>query len=95
MCGIIGYAGEREAYSILLKGLEQLEYRGYDSAGIATSFQQNLLVCKKKGRVQQLAGYSLLGNYGIAHTRWSTHGKPSDENAHPFISKERQFCSCP
>lgn len=91
MCGIIGYSGHKEAYPLLLAGLEKLEYRGYDSAGICTSDNNVLHLHKLKGRVQNLKTKTLPGTKGIAHTRWSTHGKPSDKNAHPFLSQNNQF----
>ncbi|MCE2972569.1 MAG: glutamine--fructose-6-phosphate transaminase (isomerizing), partial [Sediminibacterium sp.] len=91
MCGIVGYTGSRDAYPILLKGLKRLEYRGYDSAGIALWQEGNLQVYKKKGRVadleESLPGQPLQGNLGIGHTRWATHGEPSDRNAHPHVSQ--------
>lgn len=89
MCGIIGYIGSRDACPIILKGLKRLEYRGYDSAGIAL-LDNGLSVFKKKGKVSvleaELAGKTLLAGTGIGHTRWATHGEPSDRNAHPFLS---------
>ncbi len=92
MCGIVGYIGQREAYPILINGLKRLEYRGYDSAGVAiinTSGQLN--VYKEKGKVQNLEEYvtshDTTGNIGIAHTRWATHGEPSSVNAHPHLSE--------
>ncbi|MCA6484842.1 MAG: glutamine--fructose-6-phosphate transaminase (isomerizing) [Chitinophagaceae bacterium] len=92
MCGIVGYTGSRDAYPILLKGLKRLEYRGYDSAGIALWQEGNLQVYKKKGRVadleENLPGQPLQGNLGIGHTRWATHGEPSDRNAHPHVSQK-------
>lgn len=92
MCGIVGYTGSRDAYPILLKGLQRLEYRGYDSAGIALWQEGNLQVYKKKGRVadleESLPGQPLQGNLGIGHTRWATHGEPSDRNAHPHVSQK-------
>ncbi len=91
MCGIIGYVGEKEANPILLKGLEQLEYRGYDSAGVCTSAYNSLQVCKRVGRVQNLKSTTVPGTIGIAHTRWATHGTPSDRNAHPFLDAKQQF----
>jgi glutamine---fructose-6-phosphate transaminase (isomerizing) len=91
MCGIVGYTGKREAYPILLKGLKRLEYRGYDSSGIALQQDQHLQVFKKKGRVSELEelllGKGLHAHIGIGHTRWATHGEPSDRNAHPHVSK--------
>jgi glucosamine--fructose-6-phosphate aminotransferase (isomerizing) len=89
MCGIVGYIGSREAYPIVVKGLKRLEYRGYDSAGIAL-IDSSLKVYKKKGRVSELEemliGKNVNGNIGIGHTRWATHGEPSDRNAHPHTS---------
>lgn len=89
MCGIVAYIGPREAYPIILKGLKRLEYRGYDSAGIAM-LNSGLKVYKKKGKVadleETLQGKDLHANIGIGHTRWATHGEPSDRNAHPHTS---------
>jgi glucosamine--fructose-6-phosphate aminotransferase (isomerizing) len=89
MCGIVGYIGNRVAYDILIKGLERLEYRGYDSAGVALLEKDSILVYKKKGKVVELKNFVKklpTGNMGIAHTRWATHGAPSDRNAHPQLS---------
>ncbi|HDR06702.1 MAG TPA: glutamine--fructose-6-phosphate transaminase (isomerizing) [Candidatus Coatesbacteria bacterium] len=87
MCGIVGYVGNKVAQSVLLVGLEKLEYRGYDSAGIATIHRGELGVRKKEGKLRQLAellaSAPLGGTIGIGHTRWATHGEPSDKNAHP------------
>lgn len=89
MCGIVGYVGPRDAFPVVLKGLKRLEYRGYDSAGVAL-LNGNLSVYKKKGRVadleETLQGKVLNGNICIGHTRWATHGEPSDRNAHPHMS---------
>ena len=89
MCGIVGYLGNRQAYPILIDGLKRLEYRGYDSAGIAI-LNGDLNVYKKKGKVKDLeksiAGRSTEGTIGIGHTRWATHGEPNDINAHPHVS---------
>jgi len=89
MCGIVAYIGHREAYPVILKGLKRLEYRGYDSAGIAL-LNSGLKVYKKKGRVTELEetllGKDLHASIGIGHTRWATHGEPSDSNAHPQTS---------
>ena len=89
MCGIIGYIGRKEAYPILIKGLKRLEYRGYDSAGIAL-LNGSLKVYKRKGKVDELIdfakGKDLSGHIGIGHTRWATHGKPDNINAHPHTS---------
>src|SRR5688572_21828696 len=90
MCGIVGYTGPREAYPIIIKGLQRLEYRGYDSTGVALMNSKGLNVFKKKGKVAELAeslvGENLHANIGIGHTRWATHGEPSDRNAHPHTS---------
>jgi glutamine---fructose-6-phosphate transaminase (isomerizing) len=89
MCGIVAYIGPREAYPIVLKGLKRLEYRGYDSSGVAL-LNGGLKVYKKKGKVaeleESLIGKDLHSNIGIGHTRWATHGEPSDRNAHPHMS---------
>ena len=89
MCGIVGYTGPREAYPIIIKGLQRLEYRGYDSTGVAL-LNGGLHVYKKKGKVAELAdtlvGENLHAHIGIGHTRWATHGEPSDRNAHPHVS---------
>ena len=94
MCGIVGYIGNREAYPILINGLKRLEYRGYDSAGVAL-FNGSLENFKKKGKVSDLeafvAGKNHGGNIGIGHTRWATHGEPSDGNAHPHTSMNGVF----
>jgi len=90
MCGIVAYIGNREAYPVILKGLKRLEYRGYDSAGVALLDGEGLRVYKKKGKVaeleESLVGKSLHASLGIGHTRWATHGEPSDRNAHPHVS---------
>src|SRR3954462_8637449 len=90
MCGIVAYIGTREAYPIILKGLKRLEYRGYDSAGVAL-LNSGLNVYKKKGKVadleETLVGKDLHANIGIGHTRWATHGEPCDRNAHPHLSE--------
>ncbi|HHL57875.1 MAG TPA: glutamine--fructose-6-phosphate transaminase (isomerizing) [Bacteroidetes bacterium] len=90
MCGIVAYIGPREAYPILIKGLQRLEYRGYDSAGIAL-LNGELNLFKTKGKVVELVDYlkdkDLKGNIGIAHTRWATHGEPNQTNAHPHFSQ--------
>ncbi|NCI46991.1 glutamine--fructose-6-phosphate transaminase (isomerizing) [Sediminibacterium soli] len=91
MCGIVGYTGPREAYPVLIKGLKRLEYRGYDSSGVALLSDGDLNVYKKKGKVAELEesvlGKDLSGTIGIGHTRWATHGEPSDRNAHPHYSQ--------
>ena len=89
MCGIVGYVGNRDSVPILLKGLKRLEYRGYDSAGIALIQDGKLNQVKKAGKVSQLQYFvddlPLKGTVGIAHTRWATHGEPTDINAHPHM----------
>jgi glucosamine--fructose-6-phosphate aminotransferase (isomerizing) len=89
MCGIVGYTGPKQAYPIIIKGLQRLEYRGYDSTGVAL-LNNGLKVYKKKGKVAELAdllvGRNLHAHTGIGHTRWATHGEPSDRNAHPHVS---------
>ncbi|APY11160.1 glutamine--fructose-6-phosphate transaminase (isomerizing) [Seonamhaeicola sp. S2-3] len=91
MCGIVGYIGHREAYPIIIEGLKRLEYRGYDSAGIALFDGKDLKVSKTKGKVADLEAISekeitKTGNVGIGHTRWATHGVPNDVNSHPHVS---------
>ena len=95
MCGIVGYIGDKKATPILINGLLRLEYRGYDSAGIAVMEGNNIVVKKDKGRVNNLYNLegidSLKGTIGIAHTRWATHGKPSKENSHPHMDNSGSF----
>ncbi len=90
MCGIVGYTGPRQAYPIILKGLKRLEYRGYDSSGVALLHNGKLDVYKKKGKVaeleESLVGVNVDAHIGIGHTRWATHGEPSDRNSHPHSS---------
>ena len=91
MCGIVGYIGHRDAFDILVKGLHRLEYRGYDSSGVAlVNGADELHVYKAKGKVSDLEhaaeGKDCSGTVGIAHTRWATHGEPSVRNAHPHVS---------
>ncbi len=90
MCGIVGYIGNREAYPIVLKGLKRLEYRGYDSTGVAIIQDGDLQIHKKKGKVAELeeavVGKNMHSHICIGHTRWATHGEPSDRNAHPHLS---------
>src|SRR5437868_9127200 len=90
MCGIVGYVGPREAEPILLEGLRRLEYRGYDSAGLATLSGNRLHLRKRAGRIAELSAYlkdrPSPGNQGISHTRWATHGPANDVNAHPHLS---------
>lgn len=92
MCGIVGYIGYRDAYPILIKGLHRLEYRGYDSAGVALlAGDHKMNIYKSKGKVSNLeesaASKDISGHIGIAHTRWATHGEPSTLNAHPHVSQ--------
>ncbi|MEC9490941.1 MAG: glutamine--fructose-6-phosphate transaminase (isomerizing) [Halanaerobiales bacterium] len=95
MCGIVGYIGKKDAAPILLEGLKKLEYRGYDSAGIAVQETQGIALVKKKGKLNSLEEIlkqkSPRGNVGIGHTRWATHGKPSTPNSHPHQSSEGEF----
>ncbi|WP_289783036.1 glutamine--fructose-6-phosphate transaminase (isomerizing) [Bacteroides congonensis] len=96
MCGIVGYIGKRKAYPILIKGLKRLEYRGYDSAGVALiSDNQQLNVYKTKGKVSELENFvtqkDISGTIGIAHTRWATHGEPCSANAHPHYSSSEKL----
>ena len=91
MCGIVGYIGHRDAYPIIIKGLQRLEYRGYDSAGIALFDGENTHLSKTKGKVEDLKNKSessipTLGKLGLGHTRWATHGVPNDVNSHPHYS---------
>ena len=91
MCGIVGYIGDENASDIVIDGLKRLEYRGYDSAGIALCTKDGMMVRKKKGRIKNLedmiAGENLYGHLAIGHTRWATHGAPSDANAHPHCDR--------
>lgn len=91
MCGIVGYVGNKTALPILIKGLKKLEYRGYDSAGVAVYNNNELKVIKSKGRLvaleEKAAGENLTGTLGIGHTRWATHGEPNDVNSHPHLSQ--------
>ena len=96
MCGIVGYTGDRAAAPILLEGLKKLEYRGYDSAGLAVMSGDGINVRKVRGRINNLCertenGANLPGTTGIGHTRWATHGAPTEENAHPHLSNDGRF----
>src|SRR5437868_449775 len=94
MCGIVGYIGKRDAAPILMEGLHRLEYRGYDSAGIAVARNDKLVIYKSKGKVRDLErilSERVKGTPGIAHTRWATHGEPSDRNAHPHSDASVRF----
>lgn len=97
MCGIVGYAGQKQAAPVLLDGLSRLEYRGYDSAGICVHTPEGLKIIKTKGRLQVLQdktenGQAVPGVVGIGHTRWATHGAPSDVNSHPHLSDTGKIC---
>ena len=96
MCGIVGYIGDNQAAPLLLHGLSKLEYRGYDSAGIAVRDEAtgNIQIIKAKGRLHALEektddGHAVIGNCGIGHTRWATHGEPSEVNAHPHCTEDK------
>ena len=96
MCGIVGYIGNEQAAPILLDGLSKLEYRGYDSAGIAVYNGEEIDMVKSKGRLKVLSelthgGETLPGTLGIGHTRWATHGSPSDVNAHPHFNQDKSI----
>lgn len=95
MCGIVGYIGEKEACNILLEGLSKLEYRGYDSAGVAINNGEVVNIVKKKGRIKDLkeavSSCDMSGTYGIGHTRWATHGEPNETNAHPHKSDKEKL----
>jgi glucosamine--fructose-6-phosphate aminotransferase (isomerizing) len=91
MCGIVAYIGRKEAYPILINGLKRLEYRGYDSAGVAIIQHHGIALYKRRGKVSDLEDYcmnkDMSAHVGIAHTRWATHGEPNNENAHPHLSE--------
>ena len=95
MCGIIGYIGQEDAVPIIVEGLKKLEYRGYDSAGLAVFTQGGFSVVKQKGNLAsleaRLAGSPIAGNAGIGHTRWATHGEPSDINSHPHVGGQNKM----
>lgn len=96
MCGIVGYVGEKQAAPVLIEGLSKLEYRGYDSSGIATFDGERVTMNKAKGRLSVLcektdSGKNVRGKMGIGHTRWATHGEPSDTNSHPHLSQNGKF----
>ena len=96
MCGIVGYIGHRDAYPIIIKGLQRLEYRGYDSAGVALYDGNSINLSKTKGKVDDLKSksestISLNGSLGIGHTRWATHGVPNDVNSHPHLSNSGEL----
>jgi glucosamine--fructose-6-phosphate aminotransferase (isomerizing) len=96
MCGIIGYVGKKSASPILLEGLRRLEYRGYDSAGVAVLDKARLVVRKKIGKIDEgiarlLKAQPVTGTLGIAHTRWATHGVPADKNSHPHFDQSEKI----
>ena len=95
MCGIVGYIGSKNVTEILMDGLTRLEYRGYDSAGVAVLENGKINVVKAQGRLQalreKLEKHPLTGHIGIGHTRWATHGEPSDENSHPHLSQSEEI----
>ncbi len=96
MCGIVGYIGYRDAWPIVISGLKRLEYRGYDSAGVALINQGQLNIYKKVGKVNDLENFveskNIKGSIGMGHTRWATHGEPSDRNSHPHTSNQKDLC---
>ncbi|MDA0278608.1 MAG: class II glutamine amidotransferase, partial [Bacteroidetes bacterium] len=96
MCGIVGYIGHRQAYPVIVKELSRLEYRGYDSAGIALYEKGAIQLCKTKGKVSDLEKKAVkvknsTATLGIGHTRWATHGVPNDVNSHPHLSNSGQL----
>ena len=95
MCGIVGYVGPQKAVPILIKGLKRLEYRGYDSAGIACLTESSLMVAKSAGKINKLeeliAENNIKSTHGIAHTRWATHGEPTQLNAHPHTDEAEEI----
>ncbi|TNF73401.1 MAG: glutamine--fructose-6-phosphate aminotransferase, partial [Acidobacteria bacterium] len=94
MCGIVGYVGQREVVPLLLNGLRSLEYRGYDSAGVVVLRDGRLEAVKAEGKldrlIEKLDEQPLRGAYGLGHTRWATHGVPSERNAHPVVDAKRR-----
>ena len=95
MCGIVAYIGKKDAFPVLIKGLSRLEYRGYDSAGIALMETNQINLFKKQGKVADLVEFTqnknINGSIGIGHTRWATHGEPNDTNAHPHYSMDKRI----
>ena len=95
MCGIIGYIGQKNAQEIIINGLKRLEYRGYDSVGVATFDGKNITSIKCAGKVADLENEinpnTLVGTIGIGHTRWATHGKPNKINAHPHVGADEKI----
>ena len=98
MCGIVGYIGAQDASEVLVEGLKTLEYRGYDSAGVAILAEDGLDRRRAEGKLRNLSKRlkeaPLSGTFGIGHTRWATHGKPNQTNAHPHRAGDRQPCGC-
>src|SRR5215216_2553899 len=92
MCGIVGYVGKQKAAPLIIEGLKRLEYRGYDSAGVALLQNGAFTIVKKAGRVanleREIVGHPMTGTYGMGHTRWATHGGVTDANAHPHLSSD-------
>jgi glucosamine--fructose-6-phosphate aminotransferase (isomerizing) len=102
MCGIFAYIGNKQVLELLLTALQRLEYRGYDSAGVGIHQDDHIKIVKKIGKVANLANAcggsrstDLAGTAGLSHTRWATHGKPSDENSHPHFSEDRYETATP
>src|SRR5512147_254722 len=95
MCGIVGYVGQREVVPLLMDGLRRLEYRGYDSAGVVAVRDGELQTLKAEGKLdrlkEKLEKHPLTGRYGLGHTRWATHGPPSERNAHPMVDSRRRL----
>src|SRR5262245_4943910 len=95
MCGIVGYVGPKPVIPLLLDGLKRLEYRGYDSAGVVVVRDGELETVKVEGKLERLAEklsrHPLAGRYGLGHTRWATHGAPSERNAHPMVDSRRRL----
>ncbi|MEG0370866.1 MAG: glutamine--fructose-6-phosphate aminotransferase, partial [Clostridium sp.] len=93
MCGIVGYIGNKDASPVLIEGLSKLEYRGYDSSGVAIINKDKIQIEKCKGRLKNLENKldecPVMGEVGIGHTRWATHGEPSDANSHPHFNKDK------
>ena len=99
MCGIIGYIGSKEVVPVLIEGLRRLEYRGYDSAGVAVVHDGAIDLRRSAGKLSKLEDvitlHPITGDYGVGHTRWATHGRPTEENAHPAPRLHRQDCRRP
>ncbi|MGY8809157.1 MAG: glutamine--fructose-6-phosphate transaminase (isomerizing), partial [Fidelibacterota bacterium] len=98
MCGIVAYKGKKDCYPILLSGLKKLEYRGYDSAGVASIINNKINITKRAGKVKELENAidskkssKNCGGLGIAHTRWATHGEPNQKNAHPHLDQSKKI----